>query len=56
MDNDDRITNEQERQGESRLADDTRDHPDRRPPRGNPEVEEIDVERGKGKIERVLGW
>jgi hypothetical protein len=30
--------------------------PDLRPPRGNPEIEREDVERGRGKIERVLGW
>jgi hypothetical protein len=32
------------------------DRPDRRGPRGNPDVEQIDVDRGQGKIERVLGW
>lgn len=30
-------------------------HPDRTPLRGNQDVEEIDVERGRGKIERVSG-
>jgi len=30
-------------------------HPDRARPRGNPEVEQIDVDRGLGKIERVSG-
>ena len=32
------------------------DRPDQRPPRGNQDVDQIDVERGQGKIERVLGW
>jgi len=32
------------------------DRPDHRGPRGNPDAEAIDVERGEGKIERVLGW
>jgi hypothetical protein len=35
---------------------DRSDRPDQRRVRGNPAVEEIDVERGEGKIERVLGW
>jgi hypothetical protein len=32
------------------------ERPDQRGPRGNQDVEQIDVERGEGKIERVLGW
>jgi len=32
------------------------ERPDRRGPRGNQDVEEVDVERGQRKIERVLGW
>lgn len=32
------------------------ERPDQRRPRGNQEVEEIDVERGQAKLERVLGW
>ncbi len=32
------------------------ERPDKRGPRGNQEVEQIDVERGEAKIERVLGW
>ena len=32
------------------------ERPDRRGPRGNQEVEQVDVERGEAKIERVLGW
>jgi hypothetical protein len=35
------------REGESR--------PDRQGPRGNPEREDVDVERGEGKIDRVSG-
>jgi hypothetical protein len=30
--------------------------PDQVRPRGNQDVEKIDVERGQEKIERVLGW
>lgn len=30
--------------------------PDQRGLRGNPDVEQIDVDRGQGKIDRVLGW
>jgi hypothetical protein len=30
-------------------------HPDRARARGNPEIEEIDVDRGLGKMERVSG-
>jgi hypothetical protein len=33
-----------------------RERPDLRGPRGNQEVEEIDVERGRGKIDRIVGW
>jgi hypothetical protein len=32
------------------------ERPDQRAPRGNQDVEQIDVERGQGNIERVLGW
>jgi hypothetical protein len=32
------------------------ERPDQRGPRGNQEVEQIDVERGQDKVERVLGW
>ncbi|UGS37689.1 hypothetical protein [Capillimicrobium parvum] len=32
------------------------ERPDQRGPRGNQDVETVDVERGVGKIERVLGW
>jgi hypothetical protein len=32
------------------------ERPDQRGPRGNQDVETIDVERGEGKLERVLGW
>jgi hypothetical protein len=32
------------------------DRPDQRGPRGNQDVEQADVERGQGKMERVLGW
>jgi hypothetical protein len=35
---------------------DDADRPDRRPPRGNQEVETVDVERGRENIDRVLGW
>ena len=31
------------------------DRPDLKGPRGNQDVEEVDVERGQDKIERVLG-
>jgi hypothetical protein len=41
----------QDQQGEARA-----ERPDQRPPRGNQEVEELDVERGRSKIDRVLGW
>lgn len=34
----------------------TEARPDRVPPRGNPDVEEVDLERGKGKLDRILGW
>lgn len=30
-------------------------HPDRMPLRGNPEVEQVDVDRGRGKLERISG-
>jgi hypothetical protein len=38
-----------------------RDHaeqsrPDRRRPRGNQDLEPDDVERGREKLDRVLGW
>ncbi len=33
-----------------------RRRPDRRPARGNQEVEREDVERGQEKLGRVLGW
>ena len=32
------------------------ERPDQRGPRGNQDIETIDVERGVGKLERVLGW
>ncbi|HEU4658753.1 MAG TPA: hypothetical protein VFR97_14580 [Capillimicrobium sp.] len=35
---------------------DERERPDLSGPRGNQEVEDIDVERGREKIDRVLGW
>jgi len=34
----------------------TEPHPDRKGPRGNPQREEVDVERGEGKLDRILGW
>jgi hypothetical protein len=48
-------------QGDEPAGDEQRDapagdRPDRRGPRGNQDVETVDVERGQGKIERVLGW
>jgi hypothetical protein len=30
--------------------------PDTRGPRGNQEIETADVERGRDKLDRVLGW
>jgi hypothetical protein len=33
-----------------------RQRPDHRPPRGNQAIEADDVERGREKIERVVGW
>jgi hypothetical protein len=33
-----------------------RRRPDRRPVRGNQELEREDLERGKDKLGRVLGW
>ena len=30
-------------------------HPDRRPSRGNPRLEQLDVDRGLGKLERICG-
>jgi hypothetical protein len=39
-----------------READERRRRPDHRPPRGNQEVEAADVERGREKLDRVLGW
>jgi len=42
--------------GERRDTAQSSDRPDQRGPRGNQEVETVDVERGEGKIERVLGW
>jgi hypothetical protein len=30
--------------------------PDHRGPRGNQEVETVDVERGREKLDRVVGW
>lgn len=36
--------------------DPARGRPDRRGPRGNQDVETIDIERGTDKLERVLGW
>ena len=41
---------------DAEAAEERVDRPDRRGPRGNQDVEEIDVERGEAKIERVLGW
>lgn len=32
------------------------DHPDRRGPRGNQEIERTDVERGREQLDRILGW
>jgi hypothetical protein len=26
------------------------------PPRGNPPIEQVDLDRGREKLERVLGW
>jgi hypothetical protein len=33
-----------------------RQRPDRRPPRGNQPIDAEDVERGREKIERIVGW
>jgi hypothetical protein len=33
-----------------------RQRPDRRPPRGNQAIEAEDVERGREKIDRIVGW
>jgi hypothetical protein len=46
--------------GEHELAQDaggreTAAHPDQVGPRGNPDIEQIDVERGLDKIDRVSG-
>ena len=38
-----------------RDADESR-RPDRRPPRGNQVAEAEDVERGREKLERIVGW
>jgi hypothetical protein len=39
------------------VRDDERaDRPDQRGPRGNQEIEAVDVERGEENIGRVLGW
>jgi len=43
-------------QGTVGEAEERFERPDRRGPRGNQEVEQIDVERGRDKVERVLGW
>jgi hypothetical protein len=43
-------------QGTVDEAEERFERPDQRGPRGNPEVEAVDVERGQGKIRRVLGW
>lgn len=32
------------------------DRPDQRPPRGNPDRDTVDVERGEEQLDRVLGW
>jgi hypothetical protein len=32
------------------------DRPDLAGPRGNQDVETQDVERGEGKLDRILGW
>ena len=32
------------------------ERPDLRKPRGNQEIEQQDVDRGQGKLDRVLGW
>jgi len=42
--------------GETPQAEERFARPDRRGPRGNQDVEQVDVERGEAKIERVLGW
>jgi hypothetical protein len=48
---------EQQRAGEPRDAEDRPiDRPDLAGPRGNQEVEAQDLERGQGKMDRVLGW
>jgi hypothetical protein len=33
-----------------------RQRPDGRPPRGNQAIEAEDVERGREKIDRIVGW
>jgi hypothetical protein len=39
-----------------RDADERRSRPDHRPVRGNQQVDDGDIERGREKLDRVLGW
>lgn len=56
MSNDQQTTSPGRQIDAERDEDPALDRPDRRGPRGNQDVEHIDVERGEGKLERVLGW
>lgn len=56
MSNEQQHPSEAPRRGAETAGEDPGQRPDLRAPRGNPEVEPIDVDRGEGKLERVLGW
>jgi hypothetical protein len=45
---------EQDAERDGKGVRDAGDRPDQRPPRGNPPVEEVDLQRGREQLERVI--